>query len=274
MNVWQKQLSKQLNKVIKQIQYFNMLKQTLILLFGILLLTVSATAQDKVVEAIVPVSTPTVGEFKYTTKMNMGGQDMEFDVERTIKEEDGKIVITDNTSTPFGAMENTSVLEKESLLTISQSSTGMMTSNIDFSGEKILGETADFRGNKTPVDVEKKGVIVYGSGSAGEAILAGLPLEIGYKTSMYTFVPQQMEVVEMQVEVVEKESIEVAGGIFEAYRLDIVLPEMEGFQQSVWIPIEAPRMVVKSVMNIPNMGEMVTEYAGEKGAKKKKKKKN
>lgn len=206
----------------------------------------------------------------YTTTMNRGGQDMEFDVERSITEEGDVIVIVDKTSTPFGNSESTSRINKSDYKTISQSSSGFGTSNIDYSGDKIVGDVADFSGTKTPIDIEKEGN-VYGGGSAMEPVLASLPMEIGQTTAMKTFNTFQMEVIEMNVKVVAKESIETKAGTFEVYRLDITLPSTDDFKQSVWLTTDTPRMMIKSVMTIPQMGDMVTEFAGEKEDKKKKK---
>lgn len=210
------------------------------------------------------------GNLVYTTTMNRGGQDMEFDVERSITEEGDVIVIVDKTSTPFGNSENTSRINKADYMTISQSSSGFGTSNIDYSDNKIVGDIADFSGTKTPIDIEKDGE-VYGGGNAMEPILASLPMEVGHQTSMKIFNTFQMEVIDMEVEVAAKESIETKAGTFEVYRLDITLPSTDEFKQSVWLTADLPRMMVKNVMTIPQMGDMVTEFVGEKEEKKKKK---
>lgn len=242
-----------------------MIKRILFTFLGTGLLLTSVFAQ----EASGKVA---LGEYKYTMMMKGGAQEMEFDIDRTVKEEDGKIIIIDNTATPFGSSENISTVDAKSLMTISQSSTGFMTSNIDYEEGKISGETADMRGNKTPIDLKTEGT-VYGGGSAIEPVLANLPMEIGHKQKMKTFVVFQMKVTEMDLEVAAKETVEVPGGTFEAYRLDFTIPAFADFTQSTWVSAEEPRMVLKSVVNAPQMGEMTTVYAGKKGEKKKKKKK-
>lgn len=242
-----------------------MIKRILFTFLGTGLLLTSAFAQ----EASGKVA---IGEYKYTTMMKGGAQEMEFDINRTVKEEDGKIIIMDNTSTPFGSSENISTVDAKTLMTISQSSTGFMTSNIDYTAEKITGETADFRGNKTPIDIDVEGT-VYGGGSAVEPVLANMNMEVGHKEKMKTFVVFQMQVTEMDVEVAAKETVEVPGGTFEAYRLDFSIPDFADYSQSTWVSAEEPRMMLKSVVNAPQMGTMTTVYAGKKGEKKKKKKK-
>ncbi|MEM8523191.1 MAG: hypothetical protein AAGG68_01045 [Bacteroidota bacterium] len=242
-----------------------MIKRILFTFLGTGLLLTSAFTQEA-------ASKVALGEYKYTMKMSGGAQEMELDIQRTVKEEDGKIIIIDNTSTPYGSNENISTIDAESLMTISQSSTGFMTSNIDYTAEKITGETADFRGNKTPIDLDVEGT-VYGGGSAIEPVLANMTLEIGHQEKMKTFVVFQMQVTEMDVEVAAKETLEVPGGTFEAYRLDFSIPDFADFTQSTWVSANEPRMVLKSVVNAPQMGQMTTVYAGKKGEKKKKKKK-
>lgn len=242
-----------------------MIKRILFTFLGTGLLLISAFAQETSGKVA-------LGEYKYTMKMTGGAQEMELDIQRTVKEEDGKIIIIDNTSTPFGSSENISTVDAESLMTISQSSTGFMTSDIKYGEGKILGETADFRGNKTPIDIDTEGT-VYGGGSAVEPVLANMPLEVGHKEKMKTFVVFQMKVTEMDVEVAAKETVEVPGGTFEAYRMDFSIPDFADFTQSTWVSADEPRMVLKSVVNAPQMGTMTTVYAGKKGEKKKKKKK-
>ncbi|MEM0991670.1 MAG: DUF3108 domain-containing protein [Bacteroidota bacterium] len=208
----------------------------------------------------------------YTTNMKINGQDMAFDVVRSYETEDGNLIITDKTATPFGNSENISVVDAEDFRTISQSSTGFMTTNFDFTEDKIVGESADFRGNKTPVNLETEGV-VYGGGSAMEMYLKNLPLEVGYETTISTFNPFEMNVVEMQLEVTEDENVEVPAGNFEVFRLDLTVEDKEDFQQSIWMTADEPHMMVKSVMSGQQFGEITTVYAGTKEKKEKKKKK-
>ncbi|MEM1327654.1 MAG: hypothetical protein AAGI23_16955 [Bacteroidota bacterium] len=240
------------------------MKQFFLSAFVLLICSMTLTAQEDA--AVIQT-----GAQKYTTTMNQGGQEMVFDVERSITVEDGVLVIVDKTATPFGNSENISRVNIEDNMTISQASTGFMTSSIDYSGEKITGETADMRGTKTPIDVEKGGV-VYGGGSAVEPVLAALPMEIGAETDMKTFSVFQMNVTDMKVKVAAQEEVTVAGGTFDAYRLDISIPEFEDYRQSVWVTTAEPRMMVKTTMKLPQM-EMATEYAGEGKVKKKKEKK-
>jgi hypothetical protein len=241
------------------------MKQFCLFLFAIALFSVDISAQES-------VALLKTGAHKYTTTMNQGGREMVFDVERSVMEEDGQLVIIDKTATPFGNSENVSRINLEDNLTVSQSSTGFMTSSIDYTGEKITGETADMRGTKTPIDVEKDG-IVYGGGSAIEPVLAALPMEIGYETDMKTFSTFQMNVTDMKVKVAAQEEITVAGGTFDAYRLDISVPDFEDYQQSIWVTVAEPRMMLKTTLELPQM-QMATEYAGEGKTKEKKKKKD
>ncbi|MEL6942362.1 MAG: hypothetical protein AAFO82_06810 [Bacteroidota bacterium] len=242
-----------------------MIKRILFTFLGTTLLLTSALAQEA-------TSKVALGEYKYTMTMQGRGQEMEFDINRTVKEEDGKIIIIDNTATPFGSSENISTVDGESLMTISQSATGFMTSNINYTAEKISGETADYQGNKTPIDIDIK-ERVHADGSGIEPWLVNLPLEIGYKEKIKIYNPFQMNVIEKEYEVTALEEVEVPGGTFQAYKVDISIPDFADYTQSTWVSTEMPRMVLKSVINAPQMGEMVTVYAGKKGEKKKKKKK-
>jgi len=232
-----------------------------VLMFCLGLATVSF-AQTK----LVPTSSPQPGIYLYNMKMNMQGQDMEFVIEREVKEEGENILLNDKTATPFGTSESVTIVKKGTLLPISMESTGFAGMKLNYGEDKITGEVSNMQGNKSPIDVAKTGPVYNET-----VIVSYLPLAEGYTTSFQAFNTWVRKVVIMDLKVVGKEKIEVAAGTFDTYKVELTSAALGTLVINNWVSTTDPKMVVKSETNIPQGGKIILEYTGVKEAKKEKK---
>lgn len=216
-------------------------------------LSFTVCAQD----ALTPIASPEDGKFTYTMMLNMGGQEMSFNVERTVKVAGEKVMITDKTATPMGTSETIVALAKGTLKTISNESSGFMTSRLEFSDKKITGETSDFTGNKKPINLDLTGE-VYGN---PDLMLPFLDLKEGYKASIKTYNAQIGKVVDMSIAVEGIEKVKVGAGEFDAFKVIMSYPDMKEVQVATWVKTEAPRYAVKTDIAMPQGGKMVTELS-------------
>ena len=213
-----------------------------------------------------PTSNPESGVFLYNMQMNMQGQDMEFTIEREVKEEGENMVFNDKTATPFGASESITIVKKGSLLPVSMESTGFSAMKLTYGEDKITGEASNMQGNKSPIEVAKKGPVY-----SETVIVPCLPLTEGYSTSFQAFNPFVRKVVTMDLKVVGKEKVEVAGGAFDTYKVELTSAALGDLVVNNWVSLANPRMVVKSETILPQGGKVVLEYTGVKENKKEKK---
>lgn len=225
-----------------------------------LVLAFSSFAQ----ETMKPSSTPLEGKYTYTMEMNMGGQEMAFDTQRTIKEDGDKVIITDRTATPMGTNESIVTLNKATLETISSESSGFQTMRLTYTDGKISGESSDFQGNKTPIDIDVDGT-VYGN---PDLLIPNLPLKEGYEATIKSFNPQAMQVVNTYFKVEGKEKIEVGAGTFDAYKVVMTYPDSPVDVKIIsWVKADAPSYPIKSEVVLPQ-GTMTTTLSKMKEAKK------
>lgn len=195
------------------------------------------------------------GTTKQQVKIEAGGQVIPMSITRTIEEKDGAWVITETAKTPMGDAVDTTVLDKGTLVVrkrlIRQ---GPMAVDLAFEGGKATGTMAMGAAPK-PVSVDLGGDLFADGAGAHEAI-ASLPLAEGYATSFRTFDVQKQKVALKQLKVLGRESVTVAAGTFDAWKVEITSAEGEPGQTTVWVAADS-RQVVKASATLPQMGGAV-----------------
>src|SRR5207245_6559803 len=91
---------------------------------------------------------------------------------------------------------------------------------LDFKDGKATGTTTT-NGQSKPVSVDVGGVVFADGGGAFD-VLARLPLAANYSTTFRNFDPQKQKAQLKQLKVVGTESVTVAAGTFDAYKVEIV----------------------------------------------------
>ncbi|MBI4852909.1 MAG: prolyl oligopeptidase family serine peptidase [Acidobacteria bacterium] len=224
-------------------------------------LTVDVKTVSLVKKVAAPTSTPkpavalSAGDTKYKATIEVGGQKIPLDIVSSIKEENGNWIVSQNAQSAMGAISDSCVLEKETLLTLKRSvKQGPVTVDVDFKDNKATG-TISVNGQNNPINSEVGGA-VFADGPANAFVIATLPLDEGYSTTFRNFDVQTAKVKLMQLKVVGKESVTVPSGTFEAVKVEVTSAEGEGGQTTLWIN-KADRKPIKSSSVLPQFNGAV-----------------
>jgi len=189
---------------------------------------------------------------KYKEKIVIqGGQEIAINLSQSIKNsEDGGWVVTDVADTANGQFSDTSVLEKGTLALRKRSvKQGPVTIEVNFNGNKATG-TISMGGQDKPIASDLAGPI-FGEG-IGTLSIPCLPLAEGYTTTFRDFDLQKQKEKLLQLKVVGSESVTVAAGTFDAFKVEI---DSDGGadHETLWIAKDS-RKTVKLAAVLGSMG--------------------
>lgn len=216
--------------------------------------TVTLPKQMELVSASAPKPATDlhVGTFNYKASIAMSGQMIPLTVKTEIKVAGNSWVITEGVITPGGPISDTTTIEKGSLVVKHRSiSEGPLTIEIDFKDNKAIG-TMSVNGQPKPISVDTGGV-VFADGAGAFDVLAALPLVDGYGISFRNFDMQKQKVTIKNLKVIGSESVTVAAGTFDAYKVEVVSADNEADKTILWIAKDS-RKVVKITATLPSMG--------------------
>ena len=103
-----------------------------------------------------------------------------------------------------------------------------------------------------PIDVETGGPL-FGDAAGAYQQLATLPLADGYETVYRNFDPQKQKPKLMQLKVTGSESVTVAAGAFDAWKLELTPTDGSGGKTTVWVSKDK-RTPVKISATLPELG--------------------
>ncbi len=191
---------------------------------------------------------------EYTITLQVMGQELTLNETRTIETAtlDGQQVlrVTDVTTMPMATVVDTLDLDRATLMPIRRSVSGGATIQLSYTDEAITGEMG-MQGQMTPVNVELAAP-VFSDGSGLEMVMAGLPLEEGYKTTLRIFEPQMQKVRPMLLSVIGTETTQCAAGAFETFVVEITpLDDDEAGTSTVRVLQESPHHVVLREFKLP-----------------------
>ena len=220
---------------------------------------VKTVSMPKKVEAAAEAPKPTSdlqpGTFNYKASIALGGQSIPLSVKTEIKEDGGSWIVTETADTPQGQIVDVSTIEKGSLILKHRSATqGPLKIELDFKDNKAIG-TMSINGQAQPISVDVGGNI-FGDGAGAFEVIARLPLAPSYTITLRNFDVQKQKAQLKQLKVIGAESVTVAGGTFDAYKVEIVDTNDEADKQTVWIAKDSHK-VVKIVATLPNLGGAV-----------------
>ncbi len=191
------------------------------------------------------------GTYNYKASLAIAGQEMPLTMKREIKEENGAWTVLDTVQLPQGEITDLSTIEKGSLLLKRRSiKQGPATIEVNVAPNKVTGSTT-MNGQTTPIDVDPGGAL-FADGAGAYDVIASLPLAEGYSLSFRNFDVQKQKPQIKQLKVVGSESVTVAAGKFDAYKLEIVAADNEADKQTVWID-KSSRKVLKILAVIPSL---------------------
>jgi len=199
-----------------------------------------------------PSMDPKPGTNKYKEKISIGGQEMALTASLTVKRsDDGGWIVDDELETPGGPVSDVATLEKGSLIvrkrTVKQ---GPVTINVDFTSRKATG-SMNINGQDRPIAVDLGGPVF--AETAGETSIACLPLAEGYTTTYRNLDLRTQKEKLLQLKVVGVETVTVAAGTFEAFKVEITSADGGSDHQTMWIAKDS-RKPVKLAAVLPDMG--------------------
>ncbi|NEZ04347.1 alpha/beta fold hydrolase [Wenzhouxiangella sp. XN201] len=220
-----------------------------------------------------PLPTPdpdaiALGTLEYVTELNVQGNAIRMETTRTLakaEQEAGPVIeIVSNATSPMGEASDRMVIDARTLRPISRTlSQGPATIEVEYSDREVTGRIS--AGQEIPINIELDAP-VYGSDSALEAAIMGLPLEAGYRTPIRVAeVGMQQRVRYFVLEVTGRETVEVPAGEYEAWKVSLEALDGEGGDMTLWVTTETPRKVLRVQGELPAQmggGEYNTELTG------------
>ena len=199
------------------------------------------------------------GEHKYSTKISMGGREMNLNTTTTVRDENGAWAVAEVVESPMGAGTDTATVEKGSLILKKRvAKQGPMSVEMQFEGNKMTG-TLTMNGPPKPISADL-GCPLFADSPGSGLVIASLPLADGYSTTFRNFDLQKQKVKLMQLKVVGSETVTVAAGTFDAYKVEITSADGGSDKMTMWISKDS-RKPVKISAAMAQMGgaTMITE---------------
>jgi dienelactone hydrolase len=199
----------------------------------------------------VPTQDLRPGLSNYKATLEAGGQTIPLQISSEVKEDSGLWAATDTTQTPMGAVTDTTIMEKRTLIPRQRHmKQGPVAIDLTYDGPKATG-TMMMNGQQKPINVDMGGPLFADSAGSMQSI-AALPLVDGYHTTFRNFDLQSQQPKLMQLTVADSEDVTVPAGTFQAYKVEI--SSMDGAEKmTMWIA-KASKETVKYRALMPQMG--------------------
>ena len=202
-----------------------------------------------------PVREPEAGTSRYTSTINMNGQELKMNVTRTVEEVDGNWRVKEEAQGPMGQVSDTELLADDALTPLERHTLqGPAEIKLTYDDDSIKG-TFSMNGQEQPIDVDLEGPI-YSDGAGSAIVVASLPLEEGYETRYGTFDLMSQQIKDMKLSVPAVEEVTVPAGTFEAFRVEIAPANGDPGGSTLWVSTEGHE-VVKVETRVPQMGGAV-----------------
>jgi len=207
------------------------------------------------------------GSFKYTATMELGQQKMNINVNRTIVagEANGRKTwkVVDTAEAPGGKQVDTFSMDAKTLEPIMRHVDGPAQIELAYTAKSITGEMGGM-GKKLEVN-QTLDFPVLADGPGLELTVAALPIAEAYSAPIRYFDPLTQKVRAMQLTVTGKETVQVAGGSFETFKVEMKPLDGDDAGKGVYnVMMKGPHHVVRSVTKLPAMmggGMLTTELA-------------
>ena len=191
------------------------------------------------------------GAWKYDATLAIGGQTLNLKMATTIKDDPGGFLVTDTASTPMGDMVDSVTLDKTSLVVLKRAvKQGPVDIALDFAGNKVSGNLT-MNGESKPIAVDLGGPL-FADGAGSSNVIACLPLAEGYTATYRTFDVQKQKEKLMSLKVSGSESVKVAAGTFDTWKVDVTPADGSAGLTTLWID-RASRKPVKLQAVMPEM---------------------
>ena len=203
-----------------------------------------------------PANDLAAGTSNYKATISVQGQTIAITTRTEIKADGENWIATETAESPaFGKIIDVSTIEKGTLVLKHRSiSQGGVQMEIDFKDNKATG-TRTQDGQSKPISADVGGALFADGGGAYD-VLARLPLAPNYATTFNNFDVDKLRPQIRQLKVIGSESVTVAAGTFDAFKVESVAAEDEADRQILWIAKDSLK-VVKISATIPSLGGAV-----------------
>ncbi|HXT62098.1 MAG TPA: alpha/beta fold hydrolase [Pyrinomonadaceae bacterium] len=218
---------------------------------------VKTVTLPKKVEAVTAAPKPAMdlsaGTSSYKAILSVQGQTIPITTVTEIKEDGSNWVATETAESPaFGKIIDISTIEKGTLIVTHRwMSQGGVEIELDFKDGKATG-TMKQGGQSKPISADLGGPLFADGGGAFD-VIARLPLAANYAATFRVLDVQKQKPQIKSLKVVGTESVTVAAGTFDAYKVDIVDVDNEADKQTIWIAKDSHK-VLKISATIPSLG--------------------
>ncbi len=216
--------------------------------------SVTLTAAPEAAEAgTFDVSRLTAGSQTYAVSMSVMGQDLAFDLTRTVAADGGGWMIADQATTPFGVIADSTTLGADFRPLSRRIAQGPARIAFDYAADRVTG-TIQAPGQELPVDVALDAPLAI-EGSSLEVAVGTLPLIPGYRAQFAGFDSQTTKPATFTVEVTGRESVTVPAGTFDAWVVQMTKDDgTSGGSGTLWVSADGGTVVKSEVGLGPQMG--------------------
>ncbi len=191
---------------------------------------------------------------KYNVKMSIGEKQLDAEMNRVVESIEVKkakrLRITSTTTMPQGKQKEVFELDRNTLKPILRSVSGMADMTIHFADNAVTG---NIKAGGMSVPIKKSlDAPVLGDGAGLELVIAGLPLEKDYSTTLRLFDLLTQKVRFMSLEVLGKQRTQSAAGEYETWIVSLKsLDGEKSFGATLRVMEKAPHHVVESEYKLP-----------------------
>ena len=197
------------------------------------------------------------GVTKFQTNLSMRGQEFKISSIQTITKGtiDGKNIIrvVETSSGAMGSTSDSTEFDGTTLYPISQrSQQGPASLTFTFTDKSVNG-SMKANGQTMPITAVLTEPTLPSSSSSG-AIIATLPFNEGYSTTVTMFDVMSATAKKYDVKVLAKEKIAIAKGAFDAYKVAMTPSDGDGIKFTYWITISTSEIVKTEATLLAMMG--------------------
>ncbi|MFW6010788.1 MAG: alpha/beta hydrolase family protein, partial [Gemmatimonadota bacterium] len=218
------------------------------------------TASDTEADAAATASLPEADgsrleptRLAYDITLTAQGQEMDVQASRTLTtgqlEGEDVWIMVEESSTPQGTSTDSLSLDRQRLTPVRRRVSGPFDVDLRYTPDAISG-TLSAQGNETSIQTDLEAPVLAGTLNL-EIVLAGLPLEEGWETTVRTYAVQQRQVHTYRLEVTGTETVTVPAGETSTFVVEATPVGHGGQQSTYWVRRDGPHHTVRSETQLP-----------------------
>ena len=202
-----------------------------------------------------PATSLTPGTITYKARFEVQGQTLPVDLTRTLKDQNGVWLVTEDSSMPMGTASDSSYFDKSTLrLTKRVVHQGPVIIDVQFADNKATGKMT-MNGQERPISADLGGVL-FGDGAGASDVIGSLPLAEGYTTTFRNFDLMSQQAKSKELKVVGSEKVTVPAGAFDTWKVEVTTVDGTGESTTLYVD-KATHHAVKIVTILPQMNGAV-----------------